>query len=205
MLPFLSNLVNLNQSAFIPSRSISENVLLAQEIVRDYHKEKGNPHCTLKIYLMKVHDLVNWDFIIYILHCFSFPKKFLSWIKECITSPKFSICLNETLVGYFKGKKGLRQGDPLSPYLFVLAMEVFSRIIAIHTSGDSSFKFHPKCLKLKFTHLCFIDELLIFSEASLKSISIIRSALLEFEDLSGLKANPSKRFFFFFAIGFQIE
>jgi hypothetical protein len=149
MLPFLSDLVSLNQSAFIPSRSISENVLLAREIVRGYHKEKGNPRCTLKIDLMKAYDSVNWDFMIYSLHCFGFSKKFLSWIKECITSPKFSICLNGTLVGYFEGKKGLRQGDPLSPYLFVLTMEVLSRIIAVHTSGGSGFKFHPKYLKLK--------------------------------------------------------
>jgi hypothetical protein len=78
MLPFLSDLVSLNQSAFIPSRSISENVLLAQEIVRDYHKEKGSPRCTLKIDLMKAYDSINWDFMIYSLHCFGFPNKFLS-------------------------------------------------------------------------------------------------------------------------------
>jgi hypothetical protein len=75
--------------------------------------------------------------------------------------------LNGTLVGYFEGKKGLRQGDPLSPYLFVLAMEVFSRIMVDHTAAGSGFSFHPKCSKLKLTHLCFADDLLIFSEASL--------------------------------------
>jgi hypothetical protein len=108
MLPLLSDLVSMNQSAFIPSRSISENVLLAQEIVRNYHKDKGAPRCTLKIDLMKAYDSVNWEFMIYCLHCFGFPKKFLSWIRECVTSPRFSICLNGTLVGYFEGEKGLR-------------------------------------------------------------------------------------------------
>jgi hypothetical protein len=124
LLPLLNDLVSLNQFAFIPSRSISENVLLAQELVRNYHKEKGEPHCTLKIDLMKAYDSFNWEFMIHCLHCFGFPVKFLSWIKECITSPRFSIGLNGTLEGYFDGKRGLRQGDPLSPYLFVLAMEV---------------------------------------------------------------------------------
>jgi hypothetical protein len=108
MLPLLSDLVSLNQSAFIPSKNISENVLLAQEIVRDYHKDKGNPRCTLKVDLMKAYDSINWDFMMHSLHCFGFPKKFLRWIKECITSPRFTICLNGTLVGYFEGKKGLR-------------------------------------------------------------------------------------------------
>jgi hypothetical protein len=144
MLPLLGDLVRMNSSAFIPSRSISENVLLAQELVRNYHKKKGKPRCTLNIDLMKAYDSVNWEFIIHCLHCFEFPDRFLSWIKEYITSPKFSICINGTLVGYFEGKKGLRQGDPISPYLFVLAMEVFSRLMANHTGFHLGFRFHPK-------------------------------------------------------------
>jgi hypothetical protein len=130
------------------------------------------------------------------LQCFGFPVRFLSWIKECITSPKFFVCINSTLVGYFEGKKGLRQGDPISPYLFVFAMEVFSRIIEKHTSIHSGFRFHPKCEGLRLTHLCFADDLLVFSEASMSSISVIKAALLEFENLSGLKVNPSKSSFF---------
>jgi hypothetical protein len=194
MLPFLGDLVGMNQSAFIPSRSISENVLLSQEIVRNYHKGNGKPRCTLKI-----------DLMIYSLHCFGFLEKFLSWINECITSPKFSICLNGTLVGYFEGKKGLRQGDPLSPYLFVLAMEVFSRIMKMSTGTDSGFKFHPYCFKVKLTHLCFADDLLLFSKASLSSINVIKAALMEFEDLSGLKANPSKSSFYCSGISERVK
>ena len=110
---------------------------------------------------MKADDSVNWEFKIHFLHCFGFPMKFLSWIKECITSPRFFIYLNGTLIGYFEGKKGLGQGDPLSPYLFVLAIKVFSRIMADHTGGGLGFKFHPKYLKLKLTHLCFANDLLI--------------------------------------------
>jgi hypothetical protein len=164
MLPLMGNLVSMNQSAFIPSRSISENVLLAQEIVRNYHKDKGKPRCTLKIDLMKAYDSVNWEFLICCLHCFGFPKKFVSWIKECVTSPKFFVCINGSLVGYFEGKKGLRQGDPLSPYLFVLAIEVLSKIMAATTGPGSSFKYHPNCFKMKLTHLFFADDLLILGK-----------------------------------------
>jgi hypothetical protein len=77
-------------------------------------------------------------------------------IKECITSRKFFVCINGTLVGYFEWKKGLRQGDPISSYLFVLAMEVFSRIMANLTGGNFGFKFHPKCVKMKLTYLCLL-------------------------------------------------
>jgi hypothetical protein len=205
MLLFLSELISMNQSAFIPSKSIAENVLLAQELVRNYHKDRGQPRCTLKIDLMKAYDSVDWEFLICCLQCFGFLTRFINWIRVCITSPRFSVCINGTMVGYFEGKRGLRQGDPLSPYLFVIAMEVFSKIMVDYTGGNSGFKFHPKCASLKLTHLCFADDLLIFSEASLISIKIIKSALLEFESLSGLKSNPTKSSFFCSGISERIK
>jgi hypothetical protein len=196
MIPILDSLVSWNQSAFIPGRNISKNVLLAQELVRNYHRKGGQPRCTMKIDLMKAYDSVNWDFILHCLACFGFPVKFINWIRECITSPRFSIAINGTLVGFFKGAKGLRQGDPISPYLFVIAMEVFSKIMEDYTKAGSGFSFHPRCSRLQLTHLCFADDLLLFCDASIPSISIVKAALLEFERISGLKANPSKSSFF---------
>jgi len=117
-LPVLKDLVSVNQPAFIPSRSISENILLAKEVVEDYHKKEGKPRCTIKVDLMNVYDLVNWDFMMHRLLCFGFPAKFIRWINECVTSPRFSITLNGSLVGYPERQKGLRQGEPLSPCLF---------------------------------------------------------------------------------------
>jgi len=133
MLPFLDSLISRNQSAFVPSRCISENILLAQELVQNYHRSGGRPWCTMKVNLMKVYDSVDWDFIVQCLSCFGLPTRFTNWIKMCITSPRFTISLNGTLVEYFKGGKGLRQCDHLSIYLFVLVMEVFSRLMKEYT------------------------------------------------------------------------
>jgi len=130
------------------------------------------------------------------LVCFGFFGKFVSWIKECVTSPRFSIAINGTLVGFFKGAKGLRQGDPLSPYLFVIAMEVFTKLMEVHTGPGSGFQYHPRCSRLKLTHLCFADDLILFSDASISSIKQVKTALLEFEEISGLKSNPAKSSFF---------
>ncbi|KAL0307177.1 UNVERIFIED_CONTAM: hypothetical protein Sradi_6135000 [Sesamum radiatum] len=89
------------------------------------------------------------------------------------------------------GKKGLRQGDPMSPALFLLCMEYFSRLIKRKTT-DSDFNFHPKREKLKITHLLFADNLMMFSRGDLPSIHILMECLQEFRDVSGLTVNTSK-------------
>jgi hypothetical protein len=75
-------------------------------------------------------------------------------------------------------------------------MEIFSRIMGEYTGSDSGFKFHPKCSTLQLTHLCFADDMLLFYEASVSSIKVVKAALLEFEQLSGLRAIPSKSYCF---------
>jgi len=141
---------------------------------------------------MKAYDSISWDFILHYISCFGAPSQYVNWIRECISSPSYSISLNGSLVGYFHGRKGLRQGDPISPYLFVLAMEILSLLLEENTYGNPSFGFHPKCANLKLNHLCFADDLLIFSATTLNSVRFIKDVMVEFESLSGLRANPAK-------------
>ncbi|GLT48179.1 hypothetical protein SLA2020_218200 [Shorea laevis] len=184
---FISN----NQCAFVEGRLMVENILLAQELVKDYHKTDMQPRCTLKIDLMKAFDSVSWKFILAALEALSFPPVFVNWIKVCITSPIFSIAINGALEGYFPGKKGVRQGDPLSPYLFVICMEVLSRLLN-KAAQEGRLPFHPKCSKVGLTHLCFADDLLIFTDGSPKAISVVDSILKEFYSITGLKVNYQK-------------
>ena len=128
------------------------------------------------------------------------PVKLVMWIRECITNPRFSISLNGSMVGYFKGGKGLRQGDPISPYLFVIAMEAFTRIMQKKVQEPTQFKFHPYCKALKITHLSLADDLLIFTAANLPIINLVKEGLKEFKVASGLDINPSKSEVFFSAM-----
>lgn len=130
-------------------------MLLAQELVRDYHKEHGVARCTLKHYLRKAYDSVEWDFILHCLSCFGFSPVYIHWIRECITNAWFCVAINGTLVGYFEGARGLRQEDPLSSYLFVVATKILTRMMAEVAMDKRLYDFHPRCSKLKITHLSF--------------------------------------------------
>ena len=91
----------------------------------------------------------------------------------------------------FEGGRGLKQGDPLSPLLFVLAMEYFTRLMIV--AGEHPlFRFHPSCKNLKLTHLMFVDDVIIFSKAHLPSLHLIQSTLEKFYKVAGLKANLDK-------------
>ncbi|XP_074298552.1 uncharacterized protein LOC141629449 [Silene latifolia] len=93
--------------------------------------------------------------------------------------------------GYFKGRRGLRQGDPISPLLFCLCMEYLSRIIEFATR-KWYFRYHPLCKSLKLTHLLFADDLLMFSKGDVQSIMLILRVLATFSAASGLTVNASK-------------
>lgn len=110
---------------------------------------------------------------------------------ECVTTVKYSINLNGSLEGFFAAGKGLRQGDPLSPYLFLLVMEAFTCILDANIEYGG-FTYHPKCKQLAISHISFADDLFILAKADRDSIQVVHNALKQFERLSGLQANNQK-------------
>ncbi|GKC01404.1 RNA-directed DNA polymerase, eukaryota, reverse transcriptase zinc-binding domain protein [Tanacetum coccineum] len=175
----LDKVVSLNQSAFIPGRSIQDNILMTQELLKGYKSKNGPQRCALKIELQKAYDTVSWAFLEEILRQFGFHDQMVGWIMTYVSSSAFSICVNGQVHGYFKGAKGLRQGDPSSPYLFTLVMEVLNLILIKNIEAEGNFKYHAGCKELKITHLCFADDLMVFCHGDSLSISIVKNSLIQ--------------------------
>ena len=93
------NIISDNQSAFIKERLLMDNVLLASEMVKDYHRESVSPRCVMKIDISKAFDSVQWEFVLKGLEVMGFPGRFIHWIILCITSLSFSVQVNGELAG----------------------------------------------------------------------------------------------------------
>ncbi|CAA0382872.1 unnamed protein product [Arabidopsis thaliana] len=188
---FISDVVQTNQVGFVKGRMLCENVLLASELVADFHVAGAVSRGCLQIDLTKAYDSLNWQFLFNILQAIELPPQFISWIKECVSSTSFSIAFNGELIGFFQGRKGLRQGDPNSSLLFVLAMDVLSKKLD-RGAINQSFIPHPMCDAPLVTHLSFADDILIFFDGSESSLCGILDSLDEFKAASGLGLNKEK-------------
>nr|GEV81671.1 hypothetical protein [Tanacetum cinerariifolium] len=154
--------VSENQSAFVPGMQIFDNILITQELMHNYHSNRGPPRCAFKVDIQKAYDIVDWRFLDSILKGFGFHPTMVKWIMACVTSTSFSVSLNGNVHGFFKGKRGLRQSDPLSRYLFTLDMGILTLI-----------------LKRRMIFL-------FFSRGEVDSAHVIMKSLDEFKKSSGL-------------------
>jgi hypothetical protein len=143
----------------------------------------------------KTYDHVDWNFLLYLLKRCGFGERWCYWIKHCISIVRFSILINGSPSGFFGSSRGVRQGDPLSPFLFVLVMEAFSRMIdAIYSRGlilgfFVSSRDHDR---VEVFHLLFADDTLVSCGADASQINYMGALLVCFEAVSGLKVNLTK-------------
>jgi len=124
-----------------------------------------------------------------------FGEKWVGWIAHAISTVCFSININGSPSGFFRSSRGLRQGDPLSPLLFVMVMEVFSRMTyaAVDSGRLSGFSVGSSSqVAMKVSHLLFADDTLIFCDPVVDQVRDLRCLLLCFEAVSGLRINLSK-------------
>ncbi|XP_021767727.1 uncharacterized protein LOC110732117 [Chenopodium quinoa] len=192
----LPDLIDDCQGAFVSRRSILDNILICQDMLKAYYNKRKTPWCTIKVDLRKAYDFVSWEFIQGMMYALKFPTHFISWVMQCVTTPTFSLLLNGGSYGLFKGKKGIRQGDPKSPLLFVIVMEYLSRLLK-NVGKKRRFKYHQRCKELALNHLIFADDLMLFSYGTNDSVKLLIKALKTFEARSSLQANLEKTAIYF--------
>ncbi|XP_056688091.1 uncharacterized protein [Spinacia oleracea] len=187
----LPDLIMENQGGFVHGRHIVHNIMVVQDLVKHYGRKDVKPSCLMKIDLQKAYDTVDWNFLQEMLEQLGFPEHFVHLVMECVTTPMFSLMINGTMHGFFKSQRGLRQGDPMSPLLFVICMEYLSRVL--HSmSLLPLFQYHPRCKAVKLTHLCFADDLILCCKGDFASIYLLLQAFKLFSDTSGLQPNKQK-------------
>lgn len=135
--------------------------------------------------------MVEWPYLEQVLNCLNFPEVFIKWVMVCIKTVYYTIIINGVPVAPFKARKGLRQGDPLSPFLFILAMEYLKRQLGT-LKRKLDFNFHPKCARMSITHLGFADDLLLFYTGDFVSVQMLYNCFQIFSQASGLVANVEK-------------
>nr|TKS17481.1 hypothetical protein D5086_0000013050 [Populus alba] len=132
----LKEIVSPMQNAFLGGRFMSDNINLVQELLRQYGRKRSSPRCLLKVDFKKAFDSVQWGFVENLLCHLGFPTKFVGLVMQCVSTASFSVAVNGDIHGFFLGKRGVRQGDPLSPYIFICCMEYFSRMLKLATQQD---------------------------------------------------------------------
>ncbi|KAL0413946.1 UNVERIFIED_CONTAM: putative mitochondrial protein [Sesamum radiatum] len=177
-----------SQSAFIPNRLITNNILVAYELNHYLaHKTWGAVgHATIKLDLSKAYDRVEWTFLERVLDKLGFHSRFVALILSCVSTVSYSYLLDGKKFGYLHSQRGLRQGDPLSQYLFLFCAEAFSHLITrAKNNGDLcgvAISRHGPWV----SHLLFADDTLIFCQTTQVAMQKMGRILREFEVASGL-------------------
>lgn len=190
----LPNIISENQTAFTPGRNISDNVIIAQEA---YHalkvsKRISKSYMALKTDITKAYDRLEWNFLEETMRRMGFCDKWINLIMLCVKSVSFSVLINGSPSGYIKPERGIRQGDPLSPYLFILCANVL-----FHLMNKAAAERKIQGMKISIqsptvSHLLFADDSLFFTLANLKNGRAIKKILSQYERISGQSVNLSK-------------
>lgn len=170
MQSLLPKLISPEQVAFVPGRDIVDNVLLVQELLQHLDRKVRGHNLLLKLDIMKAFDMVNWNFLKQLLLKFGFCPCFVQLIFNNLQGAWFSVLVNGVSSGFFQASRGLKQGDPLSPYLFILVAEAFGRGLKFLVSEGAVQQFALPRQAIPISYLAFADDLILFTRASGASV-----------------------------------
>ncbi|XP_004305638.1 PREDICTED: putative ribonuclease H protein At1g65750-like [Fragaria vesca subsp. vesca] len=169
---FLLEIISPQQSAFVPDRLISDNTLVASELAHYMHvlRRGQEGFMVLKLDISKAYDWLDWDFLVKIMTKMGFASQWMELIQCCLSTVRYSFLINGMPRGYVTLNRGLRQGDPISSYLFLFCAEALSALIANAVSKGVWHGF---------------EGVLLYARASLQDCALIRQIMKVYEDASG--------------------
>ena len=175
----LPTIISKSQSAFIPGRLITDNILVAFETLHHMqHQRTGRMgSMAMKLDMSKAYDRVEWKYLKGVMQKMGFHDKWITIMLECISTVSYSILVNGEPHGYIKPSRGLRQGDPLSLYLFLLCAKGFHSLIQKEKIAGTLKEVSISRGGPKITHLFFADDSLLFCKASTDDVTRIQSLL----------------------------
>ncbi|WOG89358.1 hypothetical protein DCAR_0208596 [Daucus carota subsp. sativus] len=191
----LDDLISESQAAFVKGRNISDSIFMVNEIIHFLQLSKTEG-LVIKLDFAKAYDSINWACLLHVMKIMGFGQSWCSWITACLSSTRMSILVNGVATKEFSPQRGLRQGDPLAPYLFIMVGELLNRLIVkaseaglidgIQVSSDSA----------PITHFQYADDTILVIQNNEKSVLGVQNVLLLFQVISGLKVNFHKSMIF---------
>ena len=158
----------------------------------DEKKRSREEGLVFKIDFEKAYDHVNWDFLDHVLKMKGFRPRWRTWMRGCLSSVSYAILVNGNAKGWVKASRGLRQGDPLSPFMFTIVADVLSRMLLRAEERSMLEGFRVGRNRTRVSHLQFADDTIFFSNSCAEELQTLKSLLLVFGQISGLKVNLDK-------------
>ena len=189
--PIAHRTISRSQSAFIRGRNILEGPLALQETLHELRRTR-EPAILLKLDFEKAYDRVNWDFLRQILLTRGFSPVWVHRIMQLVSGGQTAVSVNGEVGHFFRNKRGLRQGDPISPLLFNFVADALATLLRKATEAGHIKGVLGHLIPGGISHLQYADDTLLLFQPDLHSVATIKALLISFELMSGLKINFHK-------------
>ncbi|GLT85699.1 hypothetical protein SLE2022_038800 [Rubroshorea leprosula] len=191
---YLDRLITPFQSAFIPGRAIQDNILIAHEAFHGLQLKKSGKHnvLALKLDIRKAYDSVDWHCLESILKAHGFCEKWTQMVMQCVSTVSYTVGINGNQTPFFAPQRGLQQGDPLSPYLYLFIADILSHLLLTATAKKKISGYKIRRRSPTISHLLFADDSLVFCQATAQEVSHLQTILQLYGDTTCQRVNFSK-------------